>query len=135
MRNLLTFLFVGIYFTSCINSNSKVFDNFIDDKQIERIELVQVEHPMLGGHINSIILDTLETKNFLLDFQDRKSEMVKFYSCYVIKLFFKNGELKSYRTNGHCLETLKDTTLKGGPFTFNSEENLITKYWNIPPTP
>ena len=125
MKNILIYLFFGFFFTACKNNNS------IDETQIERIELVQVEHPMLGGHINSIILETLETKNFLLDFQDRKIEIVKFYSCYVIKIFYKNGELKSYRTNGHCMETIKDNTLKGGPFSFNSKENLVTKYWHI----
>jgi|GEM_PF-4640529 hypothetical protein len=131
MRNILTFILFGLCFTACKNNNSKIFSKSIDETKIERIELVQVEHPMLGGHIKSTILDTLETKNFLLDFQDRKTEMVKFYSCYVIKIFYKNGELKSYRTNGHCMEKLKDTTMKGGPFTFNSKENLVTKYWHI----
>lgn len=131
MKNNLTILIFGLLISACNNSKTKLFEKQIDANQIERIELVQVEHPLLGGHINTIILDSSETKNFLIDFQDRKTEMVKFYSCYVFKIFYKNGELKSYRTNGHCMETLKDTTTKGEPFTFNSNENLVSKYWHI----
>lgn len=126
MKTFLTILILVQFLKACNNKSKQ-----IDEKDIEKIELVQVEHPLLGGHINSVILDSSETRNFLNDFQDRKTEIVKFYSCYVFKIFYKNGELKSYRTNGNCMENLNDTTLKGGTFTFNSKENLITKYWNI----
>ncbi len=95
-----------------------------------KIVLTQVEHPYLGGHISDFLLDDDENDNFIKDFNDNKREFVKFYSCYVIKFYDKNGSIKSYRTNGKYFESLNDTLIKG-QFRFNSADNLITKYWKI----
>jgi hypothetical protein len=104
----------------------------INPSSVEYIELVQVDHPYLGKRVKSLKLDSSLIKPFLLDFADKREEICKFYSCYVIKIHLKNGQLISYRTNGHAFEKFKDQETQGNYFILNQEINLVSKYWKIP---
>ena len=120
---LLTFI---LFFIAACQTNK------IDPESVDNIELVQVDHPYIGHHISSKKLDKKLVADFLNDFNNKKETMLKFYSCYVIKIHLKNGQLFSYRTNGHALEKFIDSTQQKYLFEINDEINLLTKYWNIP---
>lgn len=104
----------------------------IPTDSVESIALIQVDGGYLGIRVDSIKLDDKLIPGFLKDFADRKKETTKFYSCYVIKIRLRNGELISYRTNGHAFEKYKDDTVNSVYFVLNSELNIITRYWGIP---
>lgn len=126
MKKTSTYYFYLLLFTLACHTDK------IDPGSVDNIELVQVEHPYLGHYISSKKLDNKLIEYFLNDFADKKESIVKFYSCYVIKIHFKNGQLISYRTNGHALEKFIDSTQQKCLFEFNLDQNLLTKYWNIP---
>jgi hypothetical protein len=126
MKRTLAILFATLIFFSLACRNK------IDSEKVDYIELVQVQHPYLGGFVDSRKLDQEMVPDFLNDFADKSEEIIKFYSCYVIKIHLKNGELISYRTNGHAFEKFIDKNTTGVNFTFNKDINLITKYWGIP---
>lgn len=105
--------------------------NTINVDNVDNIELVQVDHPYIGHKVASKIIDSKLIADFLQDFSDKKEEVRKFYSCYVIKIHLKNGQLISYRTNGKLLEKFKDDNTKAIYFKLNSDINLVTKYWGV----
>lgn len=105
--------------------------NNINPESVDNIELVQVDHPYVGYKLASKITDSKLIGDFLNDFSDKKVEIRKFYSCYVIKIHLKNGQLISYRTNGQLLEKFKDDNSKAIYFKLNSDINLVTKYWGV----
>ncbi len=104
----------------------------INPNTVDHIELIQVDHPYIGSSLDSIELDNKLVGDFLADFADRKEEITKFFSCYVIKIYLKNGQLICYRTNGNLFEKFKDDVTTATYFKLNKELNLITKYWGIP---
>jgi hypothetical protein len=99
---------------------------------IDSIVLVQVAHPYLGHRLGSSTLDNIWVANFISDFSDKHEEIIKFYSCYVIKIFYKDGHFISYRTNGKCFEKFKDNNESAIYFKLNKNINIITKYWGLP---
>jgi|SRR5712671_2562318 len=103
----------------------------ISPESVESITLIQVDHPYIGHRIDSIQLRKELVEDFLNDFADKKEEVLKFYSCYVIKIYLKNGKLISYRTNGNAFEKFKDDNTSAVYFKLNKNINLVTKYWGI----
>jgi hypothetical protein len=99
---------------------------------VDKIALIQVDHPYIGHRVDSTVLDEKLVGNFLDDFADRREEVTKFNSCYVIKIYLKDGQIISYRTNGLVFEKFKDESTTATYFKLNKDENLITKYWGIP---
>lgn len=128
MHKTSTYLFLTfiLLFVACRQTK------IIDSNTVDNIELVQVDHPYIGHHIGSKRLDNKLVADFLKDFADKKESIVKFYSCYVIKIHFKNGQFFSYRTNGNAFEKFIDSTQQKNLFELNQDINLVTKYWNIP---
>lgn len=127
MKYAVPFLFVILFLAAC----GKKADNPAKDS-VDSIELVQVNHPYLGGRISVKRLDDSKIADFLNDFANKKEGIVKFYSCYVLKIHLKGGQTLAYRTNGKNLELMTDDSLTTKFFVFNSDSNLITKYWEIP---
>lgn len=105
--------------------------NNIRSESVDFIELVQVDHPYLGDRVDIIKLDQKSVDDFLVDFADKKEEVTKFFSCYVIKIHLKDGQLISYRTNGKVFEKFKDDNTVATFFKLNKDINLVTKYWGI----
>jgi hypothetical protein len=126
--NFLLGIFLIATFLGCCQFSKRI----IDPKSIDSIVLVQVRDPYLGHRIRSIKLPDTLYKSFVLDFANKHEEPCIFYSCYVIKIFFRNGNLISYRTDGNTFEKFKDEDETGIYFTLNDSINLITKYWGIP---
>jgi hypothetical protein len=112
---------------ACGQSRNINFDN------VQSVALIQVDHPYLGDKVDSIKLDNKLVVDFLIDFADKREEITKFFSCYVIKIHLKNGQLISYRTNGQLFEKIKDGNTKAIYFKLNKDTNLVTKYWGIQP--
>jgi hypothetical protein len=125
----LTFLFV---LTALLISCNQTQNNYASDPDnIDSIVLAQVDHPYLGGHFLSQKLDKRYFSDFLKDFDDKRETVVKFYSCYVVKLYYKNGQWSSYRTNGQLFEKMKDEKEDGNYFEIGKDKNIVTKYWAI----
>jgi len=103
----------------------------ISPGQIESVDLIQVDHPYLSGKVDSLKLDAKLIADFLEDFADKREEICKFYSCYVIKIHLKDGQLISYRTNGQLFEKFRDENTTAIYFKLNKRINLATKYWGI----
>lgn len=120
-----------LIFSSC--GQSKDGRNALDPQNIDSIELVQVDHPYVGKAIDRKKLDPKDWASFLSDFADKREETVKFYSCYIIKIYCKDQRLLSYRTNGQLFEVFKDDSVQAKYFQLNQDINLVTKYWGIPP--
>ncbi len=126
------FLLLLLNVFSCISLTPESVDVEISKNEIDSIELVQVSHPYLGGRVARATLDPDLIDRFLIDFSDKKQGLWKFYSCYVIKIHFKNGSLVSYRTNGTLFNKIKgDSTFLG---SFQLKENMVSTYWGIRPT-
>lgn len=115
-------------FIGCTQTSKRT----IDPKSVDSIVLVQVTHPYLGKRLHSTKLPDSSFKNFLIDFTSKHPEICDFYSCYVIKIFLKNGKLISYRTDGVVFEKFIDADEVGSVFIQDDTINLITKYWGIP---
>ncbi len=118
-----------IIFSSCQQNTSESAGITIDVQNIDRLVLIQVDHPYVGKGIDSFMLDQKYWAAFLSDFADKKEEPAKFYSCYVIKIYYKNRQFLSYRTNGKLFEVLKDDHVKSKYFKLNQDLNLVSKYW------
>ena len=127
MRQKLSLLIFGFSLISLCCGQT----NIINPDSVDNIELVQVDHPYIGYKVASKIIDSKLVADFLKDFADKKEEVRKFYSCYVIKIHLKNGQLISYRTNGQLFEKFKDDDTKAIYFKLNSDINLVTKYWGV----
>jgi hypothetical protein len=125
---LLTICFFGLFIAGSCSQNSN-----IDADEIDDIKLIQVSHPYIGSAIDSIKLDKKLIVDFLSDFKDKREEVYKFYSCYVIKIHLKDGQFISYRTDGQLFEKFKDDNTEGVYFKLNKDINLLTKYWGLQP--
>lgn len=127
MRQLTIYIFGLFALVACRQTNTIQPDN------VESILLIQVNHPYLGERVDSIKLDKTLIADFLSDFDEKKEAVTKFYSCYVIKIHLKDGQLISYRTNGNLFEKFKDDKTTVTYFKLNKDINLVTKYWGIQP--
>ena len=127
MRHLSIYIFTFLLTVSCRQTNE------INKEEVDHIELIQVDHPYIGDRVDSIKLNDKLVPDFLLDFADKREEDYKFYSCYVIKIHFKDGEFISYRTNGQLFEKFKDDNTTAIYFKLNRDLNVVTKYWGIGP--
>jgi hypothetical protein len=126
MRQLTTYILALLLMTACKRANK------INPDNVESVTLIQTTHPYIGDRVDSIKLDDKLILEFLTDFADKKEEVTKFYSCYVIKIRLKNGQLISYRTNGQVFEKFKDDNTTATYFKLNQDINLVSKYWKIP---
>lgn len=126
MRQFTTYILAILLMSACKRTNKINLDN------VESVALIQTTHPYIGDRVDSIKLDDKLILGFLKDFADKKEEVTKFYSCYVIKIRLKDGQLISYRTNGQVFEKLKDNNTTATYFKLNQDINLVSKYWKIP---
>jgi len=118
--------FIALFLTiSCIQTTN------ISPEQIESVDLIQVDHPYLGGRVDSTRLDAKLIADFLEDFADKREGVFKFYSCYLIRIHLKDGQLISYRTNGQLFEKFRDENTTAIYLNLNKDINLVTKYWGI----
>lgn len=126
IRQLTTYILALLLVTACKRTNK------INPDNVESVALIKTTHPYIGDRVDSIKLDDKLILEFLTDFADKKEEVTKFYSCYVIKIRLKDGQLISYRTNGQVFEKFKDDNTTATYFKLNQDINIVSKYWKIP---
>ncbi|MBA5245746.1 hypothetical protein H1R16_02220 [Marnyiella aurantia] len=126
IRQLTTYILALLLVTTCKRTNK------INPDNVESVALIKTTHPYIGDRVDSIKLDDKLILEFLTDFADKKEEVTKFYSCYVIKIRLKDGQLISYRTNGQVFEKFKDDNTTATYFKLNQDINIVSKYWKIP---
>lgn len=115
---LITILFLALA-SSCEGTKSdskqnrrdkreEILGRSFSDVEVLSIDIVEIEHPMLGGIISTKALNKVEQKKFLEDFDNLEEKgMYKCMSKYVIRLNFEKdtlrlkvcGELISNRNN------------------------------------
>jgi hypothetical protein len=100
---------------------------------IDKIVLIKVAPLNIGQKNDSILLDKSNCSAFVRDYKIKHPLVfVKFCSNYVIKIYYKNGETESFRTNGHMMEILYSPKNKRNKtFAFMMSPNIITKYWKV----
>jgi hypothetical protein len=127
MEKILGFIICMLVLAAC--GSDKAYT--LKPTDVASVILVQTTHPYVGKKINEMKLPDSKISEFLHDFQNKTSDIIKFYGVFYIKIKLKNGLLKSYRTNGHAIEVIQDKDASSVYYYLNGE-NLITKYWGIP---
>lgn len=132
-----TILFCTIFLSSCESSKNTSKQNGFDirkqilgksflDSEVLSIDIVQVEHPMLGGIIDSKKLNQTEQKKFLEDFENLKEK--GFYKCmsnYVIRLNFERDTLR-LKVCGKLISNRESDLYYG----LASGESIIEEYFD-----
>ena len=112
-----------------IYSCKREVDFKIDYEDVDKVELVWVEHHYLNPTQDHYILSDSLTKRFILDFNRVKEiDPPNKTTCFELVLYFRDGRESRYVTNGEMLLNIKT----GEYFQFRSRENMITKFWGIP---
>ena len=82
------------YYTG-IKTISEILKTKFNDKDVTAIEIVEIEHPMLGGIVSTIQLNDEQKKKFLSDFDKLKNKGIgKCRSNYVIRIILESKTLK-----------------------------------------
>lgn len=77
------------------DSRKQIFGKSFTDSEVLSIDVVEIEHPMLGGIIASKKLSKLDQKKFLKDFDELEEKGI--YKCrsnYVIRLNLESDSLR-----------------------------------------
>lgn len=78
----------------------------IDYHNVDSIQLIKVEHPLLGGVNNIKSLSSDKFDDFINEINNSKYVgLRKLYTCYVIRIKLKNGEIKRHSTNGTLISS------------------------------
>lgn len=105
MKNIGIIIFTLLILVSCggdkynTTDNQKIRQEILktefSDKDVIAIEIVEIEHPMLGGIVSTIQLNDEQKKKFLADFDKLKNKGI--YKCksnYVIRIILESKTLK-----------------------------------------
>jgi len=104
MKHLVFILIFGILI-SCGNSSKnkelesisrkEILGREFSNSDIRSIELIEIEHPMLGGIIQTIKLNEIQKEKFLTDFDNlKKKGMFKCGANYVVRLNMETDTLR-----------------------------------------
>ncbi len=94
------------------------------DSEVLSIDVVQIEHPMLGGIIASKKLNKTEQKKFLEDFDNLEEKGIyKCMSNYVIRLNFEGDTLR-LKVCGKLISNRESDLY----YELASGESIIEKY-------
>ena len=105
MKNIVITIFTLLILISCsvdkysYTGNQKIRQEILktkfNDKDVTAIEIVEIEHPMLGGIVSTIQLNDEQKKKFLSDFDKLKNKGIgKCRSNYVIRIILESRTLK-----------------------------------------
>ena len=76
-------------------SRKEVLGREFSNSDIHSIELIEIEHPMIGGIIQTIKLNELQKEKFLTDFDKlKKKGMFKCGANYVVRLNMETDTLR-----------------------------------------
>jgi hypothetical protein len=97
--------------------------------EVDSIQLMEVEHPLLGGVISSNALQ-VEKYNDFIAFVDSSNPIgiCKVHTCFIVKVKLKNGNITRYRTNGNVISGDK------GDYFYRLKNNSILSFWGLTDT-
>lgn len=73
----------------------EILDRNFSNSDIHSIEIIEIEHPMLGGIIQSVKLNEKQKEKFLTDFDNlKKKGILKCGAKYVVKLNMETDTLR-----------------------------------------
>ncbi len=104
MRYLIIIFAIGILVSCGKNTQKKesesinrmeILDRNFSNSDIHSIEIIEIEHPMLGGIIQSVKLNEKQKEKFLTDFDNlKKKGILKCGAKYVVRLNMETDTLR-----------------------------------------
>ena len=105
MKNIVITIFTLFTLISCgvdkysTTENQKIRQEILktkfNDEDVTAIEIVEIEHPMLGGIVSTIHLNDEQKKKFLYDFDKLKNiGICKCKSNYIVRIILESKTLK-----------------------------------------
>ena len=100
----------------------------IKAKNIEKIELIEIEHHYANESLDISELDNNLVLPFIKDLTNATPiSSRRIFTCHELCIHYKDGTQERFITDGKFMERIKDKT----KFSLDMETNLITKYWGI----
>jgi hypothetical protein len=129
MRNSLFIAITLLTLSFCSESQTEFsiepLKQTVNSNEVTSIELIEIEHPMLGGILNSNILNGSRTTEFLEDLENMKLDGPYIARTnYVIRINLRKDTLR-LKTNG----TLIANREKDIYYNLTDKQNIIEKYW------
>ena len=101
-----------------------IFKREFNNSEVKSIEIVKIQHPMLGGIIDVYRLDDIEKNDFLNDFDNLKEKrLYKAGANYVIRIIFTNDTLRLKICNDLVANRNSDNW-----YSLKKEKSIIQKY-------
>ena len=133
MKTIILFLSFGILI-SCGNNTKKnkpesknrieILNGNFSNSEIVSVELIEIEHPMLGGIVNTVKLNSLQKEQFLIDLDNlKKKGMLKCGAKYVVRLNMEKDTLR-LKVCGNNIANRKNDYY----FELENGKNIIEKY-------
>ena len=100
----------------------------IEAKDVEKIELIEIEHHYANESLDISLLNDDLKKDFLSDLTNASPiSNHRIFTCHEVSIHYKDGTEERFITDGKFMERIKDKK----KFALEMEKNLITKYWGI----
>ncbi len=132
MRNR-SIIILSLFVTSIIGCEQKKsfnvtpFNRSVSLNEVNSIELVEIEHPMLGGIVNSNALDDSRVKEFLEDLENMRLDGPYIArTTFIIRMNLKNDTLR-LKNNGNLIANRE----KDIYYNLTDNQNIIEKYWPV----
>jgi hypothetical protein len=133
MKQLICLLALMSMFVTCSSEEERqeklrndLFGRSFKDTEVQSIELIQIDHPMLGGVTAIQKLDKQAQDAILYDISQLKRKGL--YICrakFVIRFNLQQDTLRLKACNTLIANRFKDVY-----YASDQEINLIEKYWN-----
>lgn len=134
MKNIGLIIFVIGILISCDPKNSNSTENQhirkeilkreFNNQEVQSIEIVEIEHPTLGGIVNIVNLDKEQKEKFLSDFDGiRQKGIYKCKSTHVIRIYLESDTLR-LKVCGNMISSRTSDMYYGLP----NEESMIKEY-------
>ncbi|PCJ65567.1 MAG: hypothetical protein COA58_09155 [Bacteroidetes bacterium] len=111
---------------SSSDNRKEILGRDFSNSEVRSIDIVEIEHPMLGGIIETTRISENEKEKFLTDFDNLKQKGI--YKCaakYVIRLNMENDTLR-LKVCGTIVANRKNDMY----YESDSEKSLIEDYLN-----
>ena len=103
-------------------------------RSIDKIVLIVDSFNSAGMKTDSLIINKTDYSSFVRDYTIKYPVLLflKFRSCYTIKIYYKNGQIDLFATNGQAIHMINSSSKQFKYYEFLNARNIITKYWDIP---
>ncbi|WP_196890178.1 hypothetical protein [Aureivirga sp. CE67] len=136
MKKLSIIILFSLVLIACGNISEKdkpassvrteIFDREFENSEVVSIDLVEIEHPMLGGIVEEIKLDNSQKEKFLSDFDKlKKRGLMKCKAKYVVRLNMKKDTLRLKVCGKTIANRYNDFY-----YELENDKNIIEEYLN-----